>query len=46
MESQQRNQVKGNTFQKKGFSITYDPENNKNNIYARKLNRNLPKEDE
>ena len=29
-------------FSRKGFQINYDPENNKNNIYARKLNREIP----
>lgn len=32
-----------NQYTRKNFVLNYDPENNKNNIYARKLNREIPK---
>ncbi|CDW91218.1 UNKNOWN [Stylonychia lemnae] len=31
---------------KKNFVLKYDPENNKNNIFARKLNKEMPKQNE
>ncbi len=29
---------------KKDFKLNYDPDNNKNNIFARKLNRDVPQQ--